>query len=71
MHPAFAAALAFLAPVGIALSKTALNILISLASETFVRRALVHAVEKLAKKTATDWDNQLAVSLRATWDIKD
>lgn len=71
MHPALASALAALAPVGLAFARAGINVLISLASETFIKRTLVHALERLAKKTKATWDDQAASDLRKSWNIED
>lgn len=47
----------------------ATSIGMSLLTEAFIKRALVVALEKLAKKTKTDTDDKLVQAAKETWGI--
>lgn len=42
----------------------------SLLTEAFIKRALIVALEKLAKKTQTDTDDKLVQAAKETWGMQ-
>ena len=55
----------------LALGKVLLSILMSLLTESFIKKLIVHGLEKLASLTETDADNKIVRDIREEWGLKD
>jgi len=51
------------------LGSLAIKMLMQLATETFLKKAGIIALEKIAAKTETDADNQLLEAAKAAWNV--
>lgn len=60
-----------LANIGLTLGKVGLSLLMSLLTETFIKKALIAALEQLVKKTQSDLDDKLLAAAKDAWGMKD
>jgi len=49
------------------LGKVLMSLLASLLTEKFLKRTILAGVETLSKKTASDFDDKLALAMREAW----
>jgi hypothetical protein len=56
-----------LANIGLTLGKVGLSLLMSLLTETFIKKALIAALEQLVKKTQSDLDDRLLAAAKMAW----
>lgn len=54
-----------------ALGKVAISLLMSLMTESFIKSMIVHALQSLAKKTASDADDKLVNDIKTAWNVPD
>lgn len=50
-----------------ALGKVLLSMVTALFTEKFLKTAIIHGLEKLSKRTASDLDDQLLVAAKEAW----
>jgi len=55
--------------VGLLLGKIGTSLLMSLLTETFIKKMLVIALEQLVKKTDADWDDKLLKDAKEAWGL--
>jgi hypothetical protein len=56
-----------LANIGLTLGKVGISLLMSLLTETFIKKALIAALEQLVKKTQSDLDDRLLSAAKEAW----
>lgn len=61
------ALMAILSTLGAALGKTLLHLLTSLMTEKFFKTAIVAGLEKLVKRTQSNFDDQLLQAAKEAW----
>lgn len=59
---------AILAQIGMAIVKTLIGMATALLSDVFIRGMIIEALQALANKTESDWDNKLLERAREVWE---
>jgi len=59
---------AILAQIGMVIVKTLIGMATALLSDVFVRGMIIEALQALANKTESDWDNKLLERAREVWE---
>lgn len=62
--------MAFLASLGTTLAGVGLSMLGQLATERFIKRMVVHALEMVVKRTDTDEDNKMLDDAKRAWNVE-
>lgn len=55
--------------LGTALGKVMLSMVTALFTETFLKKAIVYGLEKIAKKSQTDLDDKLLQAAKEAWGM--
>jgi hypothetical protein len=55
--------------VGAILGKVGISLVMSLLTETFIKKALLATLEYLVKKTASDVDDKVLAAAREAWRV--
>lgn len=59
---------AILSQIGMVIVKTLIGMATALLSDVFVRGMIIEALQALANKTESDWDNKLLERAREVWE---
>jgi len=59
---------AVLVQIGMAIVKTLIGMATALLSDVFIRGMIIEALQALANKTESDWDNKLLERAREVWE---
>lgn len=57
-----------LAQIGMAIVKALVGMATALLSDVFIRGMIIEALQALANKTESDWDNKLLERAREVWE---
>lgn len=59
-----------MAALGLTLAKVGFNLIASLVTEAFLKNLIVHTLEVLVKKTASDADDKVLKDIADAWGVK-